>query len=66
MQLIVADYPFKTFRAVNWNNFMIGICGLSSCIAILTVSISSLLDTKAHFQGSVHSEWCIDFLFEIF
>ena len=45
---------------------MIGIRGLSSCIAILTVSISSLLDTKAHFQGSVHSEWCIDFLFEIF
>ena len=56
MQLIVADYLFQTFWAVNWNNFAIGICGLSSCIAILAVLISSLLDTKAHFQESVHSE----------
>ena len=66
MQLIVADYLFQTFWAVNWNNFTIGICGLSSFIAILTVLISSLLDTKAYFQGSAHSEWCIVFLFEIF
>ena len=49
VQLIVADHLLQTFWAANWNNFMIVECGLSTCIAILTVLISSLLDTKAHF-----------------